>query len=557
MNTLSQAATAARDVITQGSRVETGAEAEYDLVIIGGGITGAGIFHLAANQGLKVLLVEQKDFAWGTSSRSSKMVHGGLRYLASGQWRMTRDAARERESMLTQLPGLVNLMPYIMLHKKGDFPSAALFQRVLTLYDKLAGSKHHKPLSMEKARAWLSELSFDGIAGVSLFADGVTDDARLVLRALQDGVLAGGQLLNYARVTGLIEHEEHKQQVQIKRVCGVRLAFNDPLDNQDLANQNLESQASTSKEYRVKAKCVINATGSWASKLHPLEQGGLRPLRGSHLVLPFERLPVSACLTFYHPQDGRPVYIYPWQGCSVIGTTDLDHHDELNSEPGITQQEVDYLLALVRHFFPKQELSERDVVSCWSGIRPIYCEDETEGKEPSKESREHIIWSKPGLISVTGGKLTSYHLMAKETLDRVRQQFPNLVAGDLNRAPFTQMTQGYADEHLQGYFGYFAPQIAGMANAEMIGISRCQWRELEWSLTNECVVHLDDLLLRRTRIALQLGAEINRYRETILSLCCQYLGWSNTKAETEWQRLGRIMNASYCLPSQQVKEACL
>ncbi|GIU37282.1 glycerol-3-phosphate dehydrogenase/oxidase [Shewanella schlegeliana] len=541
MNTLSQAAKAATDAIIQ--------QAEYDLIIIGGGITGAGIFHLAAEQGAKVLLLEQSDFAWGTSSRSSKMVHGGLRYLATGQWRMTRDAAREREVMLAQLPGLVDLMPYMMLHKRGDFPSAALFQRVLAIYDKLAGSKHHRPLSIEKARTWLSELSFDGINGVSLFADGVTDDARLVLRALQDGVLAGGQALNYAKVTGLIERGENQDNNE--RVSGVRLTLANTLDNQALAG----------KEYSVKAKCVINATGSWAGKLHALQDGSLRPLRGSHLVLPFERLPVSACLTFYHPQDGRPVYIYPWQGCSVIGTTDLDHHDKLESEPGIAQQEVDYLLGLARHYFPKQQLEERDVVSCWSGIRPIYSASQPDrkgkGKDPSKESREHIIWSKPGLISVTGGKLTSYHLMAKETLAQVQQQLPNLFSAELKRAPFSQATQGYADEHLRGYFGHFAPQISEMKNARMIGISRCQWRELEWSLVNESVVHLDDLLLRRTRLALLLGSEINQYREAILSLCCQHLAWSKTKAESEWLRFDQIMNTSYRLPSQQEKRECL
>ncbi|MCG9731506.1 glycerol-3-phosphate dehydrogenase/oxidase [Shewanella sp. Isolate13] len=546
MNTLSQAAKAATDAITQ-------AETEYDLIIIGGGITGAGIFHLAADQGAKVLLVEQNDFAWGTSSRSSKMVHGGLRYLATGQWRMTRDAAREREVMLAQLPGLVDLMPYMMLHKRGDFPSAALFQRVLAIYDRLAGSKHHRPLSMEKARTWLSELSFDGITGVSLFADGVTDDARLVLRALQDGVLAGGQALNYAKVTGFIEREENQDNNE--RVSGVRLAL----------TNTLGSQTSDNTEYSVKAKCVINATGSWAGKLHELQGGGLRPLRGSHLVLPFERLPVSACLTFYHPQDGRPVYIYPWQGCSVIGTTDLDHDGELESEPGIAQQEVDYLLGLARHYFPKQQLEERDVVSCWSGIRPIYSasqpdkkgKDKELSKAPSKESREHIIWSKPGLVSVTGGKLTSYHLMAKDTIERVRQQLPNLFTDELKRAPFSQATQGYADEHLTGCFGYFAPHIAAMENPQMIGFSRCQWRELEWSLANESVVHLDDLLLRRTRLALLLGTEVSRYREAILSLCCQHLAWSKTKAEQEWQRFEQIMNTSYRLPSQQVNRECL
>lgn len=527
MKTLSQAAKEARAEITE-DRGE-----QYDLIIIGGGITGAGIFHLAASQGAKVLLVEQQDFAWGTSSRSSKMVHGGLRYLASGQWKMTRDAARERESMLAELPGLVDLMPYLMLHKQGDFPSAAIFHQVLSVYDKLAGSKHHKPLSMDSAKSWLSELEFDGISGVSLFADGVTDDARLVLRSLQDGVLAGGQALNYAKVNGLIEDGG--------RIRGIDLSIN----ASDLSSRGLDGSS-----HRLMAKCVINATGCWAAELHPLEQGGLRPLRGSHLVLPFERLPVSACITFYHPQDGRPVYIYPWQGCSVIGTTDLDHQGDLDNEPGIAQEEVDYLLGLARHYFPKQGIEEADIISSWSGIRPIF--SESKDKMPSKESREHIIWSKPGLISVTGGKLTSYHLMAKETLEKVSEQLPGLFA-ELKKAPFSQVTQGYADKHLTGYFGHFAPQVAAMDNDDMIGISRCQWRELEWSVANESVVHLDDLLLRRTRLALLLGADISRYREVILSLCCRYLGWSNTKADKEWDRFDEIFNRSYQLPIKKIE----
>ncbi|WP_394389546.1 glycerol-3-phosphate dehydrogenase/oxidase [Shewanella woodyi] len=519
MKTLTQAAREASTAIELG-------DAEYDLIIIGGGITGAGIFHLAASQGAKVLLLEQQDFAWGTSSRSSKMVHGGLRYLASGQWKMTRDAARERESLLAELPGLVELMPYLMLHKRGDFPSAAIFHRVLSVYDKLAGSQHHKPLSIERARSWLSEVAFDEISGVSLFADGVTDDARLVLRSLQDGVLAGGLALNYAKVSGFIEGANG--------ISGVEVSIN-------------EGQ----KRHKVKAKCVINAAGCWADKLHPLAQGGLRPLRGSHLVLPFERLPVSACITFYHPQDGRPVYIYPWQACSVIGTTDLDHHGDLDSEPGIAQEEVDYLLGLTRHYFPKQNIEEGDVISSWSGIRPIF--SESNDKAPSKESREHIIWSKPGLISVTGGKLTSYHLMAKQTLDKVSEQLPELF-DELKRAKFSQSEQGYADKHLSGYFGYFAPQIFAMVNSETIGISRCQWRELEWSVMSEGVTHLDDLLLRRTRLGLQLGAEVIRYREVILQLCCRHLGWSSDEADNEWNRFEQIFNSSYQLPSRQVRE---
>jgi len=513
MKTLSQASTQVRQAIAAGEVLE------YDLVVIGGGITGAGIFHLAASQGLKVLLVEQQDFAWGTSSRSSKMVHGGLRYLAGGQWRMTRDTARQREALLAELPGLVELMPYLMLHRQGDFPSAALFKRVLSIYDKLAGCDHHKPLTLEKAQSWMSDLSFDGITGVSLFADGVTDDARLVLRLLQDGVLAGGQALNYAKVTGLIESENG--------ISGIELELDEG-------------------KHKLSAKCVINATGSWASQLHPLEKGVLRPLRGSHLVLPFERLPVSACITFFHPIDKRPVYIYPWQGCTVIGTTDLDHEQGIESEPGITPTEVDYLLQLARHYFPDKAIGEADVISCWSGIRSIL--SSSTDTAPSKESREHVIWSKPGLVSVTGGKLTGYHLMSKEVLESIKTQFPDLLS-NLKQAKFSQPVTGYADKRLSGYFGHFATSISEMKNNQQIGISRCQWRELEWSVAQESVVHLDDLLLRRTRLGLLLGRGIVRYREQILGLCCQSLNWSQSQAEQEWQRFELIFSKYYSLPN--------
>ncbi|ABV35207.1 FAD dependent oxidoreductase [Shewanella sediminis HAW-EB3] len=518
MKTLTQASIQAREAIVVVKAGELASE--YDLVVIGGGITGAGIFHLAASQGLKVLLVEQQDFAWGTSSRSSKMVHGGLRYLAAGQWRMTRDTARQREALLAELPGLVELMPYMMLHRQGDFPSAALFKRVLSIYDKLAGCDYHKPLTLEKAQTWLTELSFDGVTGVSLFADGVTDDARLVLRLLQDGVLAGGQALNYAKVTGLIESENG--------ISGIELELDEG-------------------KHKIGAKCVINATGSWASQLHPLEKGLLRPLRGSHLVLPFERLPVSACITFFHPIDKRPVYIYPWQGCTVIGTTDLDHDQGIESEPGITRTEVDYLLQLTRNYFPDKEIGEEDVISCWSGIRPIL--SSSTDTAPSKESREHVIWSKPGLISVTGGKLTGFHLMAEEVLESIKTQFPAMMK-DIKQAKFSQPVMGYADKRLIGYFGHFATSISEMKNNQQIGISRCQWRELEWSLLNESVVHLDDLLLRRTRLGLLLGGGIIKYREQILALCCQSLNWSESMAEQEWQRFELIFSTYYSLPNK-------
>ncbi|ROS05365.1 glycerol-3-phosphate dehydrogenase [Sinobacterium caligoides] len=493
----------------------------YDLVVIGGGITAAGVFHLAAAQGLKVLLLEQQDFAWGTSSRSSKMVHGGLRYLASAQWRLTRDSTRQRELLLRELPGLVELMPFMMMHKAGEFPPAPLFHGLLSLYDKLAGCRYHRPLSLDTAKDWLDGFAFDDINAVSLFADGVTDDARLVLRLLQDGVLAGGQALNYAKVSSLTQTGDN--------VSGVRL--------------QLGEQA-----FNVSAHCVINATGSWAAQLHPLSGGQLRPLRGSHLVFPFERLPIPACLSFFHPKDKRPVFAYPWQGSTVIGTTDLDHRQDLAGEPGISRTEIDYLMQLTREFFPGHQLTEKDVISCWSGVRPIFSDGAQQS--PSKESREHHIWSKPGLISVTGGKLTSYHLMAQEVLQQVGEQQPQLRI-KAGHAAFSRPTQGYAEKRLTGYFGHFAPAISAMSGQEKIGVSHYQWRELAWSAEHESVHHLDDLLLRRSRLALLLGRDVLRYRQQILSLCRRALSWSAERADSEWQRFEEIFARHYQLPSKE------
>ncbi|MGF1761461.1 glycerol-3-phosphate dehydrogenase/oxidase, partial [Photobacterium sagamiensis] len=463
---------------------------EFDLVIIGGGITGAGIFHLATAQGLKVLLLEQRDFAWGTSSRSSKMVHGGLRYLATGQWRLTRDAAQERERMIAQLPGLVEVMPYLMLHRKGEFPHPMLFSQVLNVYDKLAKCRHHRALSITQAKDWLPFLNVDQICGVSLFADATTDDARLVLRLLQDGVLAGGAAINYAQVNALMESDGES--------TGVKVQFGD-----------------NPEQYEINAKVVINAAGAWAAKLHPLEQGVLRPLRGSHLVLPFERLPVPACISFFHPEDKRPVFIFPWEGCTVIGTTDLDHDVKLNQEPRINKKEVDYLLTICDRLFPHFQIKANDVISCWSGVRPIFSTDPN--LPPSKEKRDHLIWQKPGLISVSGGKLTTYNLMAQQVLDAAKQQKADLFK-QLTTAQFSQPEHNrYVDKRLHGHFGAFAEHIADMSKKQEIGISRYQWRELEWSLIHECVTHLDDLLLRRTRLGLLLGKSITQYKSLILA----------------------------------------
>ncbi len=276
-------------------------DATFDVVVVGGGITGAGVAREAAGSGLRTLLVEQRDFAWGTSSRSSKMVHGGLRYLGRGHPGLTREALRERERLLAEAPGLVERLPFIMPHRQGRFPGPRLFQLLLRIYDRMAGVRTRRWLPSHEARTWVPGLGGSDLRGASLFLDAVTDDARLVLRVLEEARRDGALCLNYVRAESVRRDDG--------RVSGLVL-------------RDQESDRS----FTVHTPRVINASGAWACDLQrDPAKVRLRPLRGSHLVLPWSRLPVSCAVSLLHPRDRRPVFAFPWSGMTVLGTTDLDH----------------------------------------------------------------------------------------------------------------------------------------------------------------------------------------------------------------------------------------
>jgi glycerol-3-phosphate dehydrogenase len=283
-------------------------EQDWDLVVVGGGIIGAGVLREAARRGLKTLLVEQCDFAWGTSSRSSKMVHGGLRYISHGDIRLTKDSLRERERLLREAPGLIERMGYHFTLRKGQFPGRIPFSILLWLYDTLAGIKNHRYFNKASFASHYQGLNMDGVTGAMYYTDTVTDDARLVLRVLQEAINAGGVALNYSCAQSLVKRDG--------QVAGVVL-------------QDVESGV----QVEVRCKAVINATGAWADRLrnevNPEKR--IRPLRGSHLVLSRHRLPVTDSLSLFHPVDKRPVFVFPWEGTTVVGTTDLDHRGEVDA----------------------------------------------------------------------------------------------------------------------------------------------------------------------------------------------------------------------------------
>lgn len=478
----------------------------WDLIVVGGGITGAGILLEAARRGRKVLLLEQQDFAWGTSSRSSKMVHGGLRYLGMGDIRLTRHSLLERERLLKELPEMVVRHPYIFPIRRGQFPGRWPMKAVLWLYDFLAGIRDHRWLSRDKLCKEIAGLNGDGLVGAMRYTDALTDDSRLVARVLHEACARGAQACNYAEVTKLE-----------KGADGFTVAVKNRLDDTSVT---------------LHADHVINATGAWADRLSGTEKK-VRPQRGSHLFVPQQRLPVDSCLTILHPDDGRPVFVFPWEGVTCIGTTDLDHPQSLDQEPRCTRAEVQYLLKLVNSQFPDVALKDADILSTMAGVRPIIASGK--GLDPSKERRDHAVWESNGVITVSGGKLTTFRLIALDAL---------LAAGLIDAADH-KANQAPRDKQFTARI--FPPHHLGQPLAP-VPEDKALLEQLDWVLQNEMVAHLDDLLLRRTRVGNLRADGGASVLDALRPLCEKHLGWDVQRWQGEVTRYQEIRAQYYGVP---------
>lgn len=529
----------------------------WDMLIIGGGITGAGIAREAARRGLKVLLIEQKDFAWGTSSRSSKMVHGGLRYIASGDYKTTLLSVRERERMLTEASGLVNEMHYVMPHYKGKFPPPWIFNTLLRVYDRLAGKRYFTYFKREAFLSLNPDIKQDKFLGASQFSDAVTDDSRLVMRVLDEAIHDGAHAINYLKAESLITNEQGL-------VVGATLKDTAEADN-------------SAQTYDVYAKVVVSATGAWADTLRmqasaQTEQSfhkQIRPSRGSHLVVSQERLPIQQAYTFLHPADKRAVFVFPWENRTVLGTTDLDHPALDDSEVGITNEEVDYLLAATNDLFNDAALKREDVISTWAGVRPLISEG-GDGKRvsPSKEKRDHSVWLDNNLVTVSGGKLTTFRLIALDVLEKCREVLAldksviqNQTLNDdhvfSNTAPtntkFFTLPKAL-QQRLKGFYGRQLDTLLELAHEDDLAYvtdSNTIWAEIRFAARHEQVIHLDDLLLRRTRLGLILphGAMTPLISARLKQICQQELGWDEQKWQQEAQRYRDLWQRYYHLPA--------
>jgi glycerol-3-phosphate dehydrogenase len=518
--------------------MQSGTAKEWDIIVVGGGITGAGILREAVQRGYKSLLVEQGDFAWGSSSRSSKMVHGGLRYLAAGNLSLTRHALQERESLIRQAPRLVERLGYYFPLYKKRFPPRFAAGILFWLYDRLAGIKDHRRVENSQLQQVFRQLDTSELNGAFYYTDAITDDARLTLRLLQESVREGGFVRNYTKAASLLEDQAC--------VRGVRL-------------EDVES----GQQLTLRSKVIINATGAWADRLGKASIRGMkiRPQRGSHLILSAEKFPVSHAIFLLHPADGRRLFIYPWEGRTVIGTTDIYHPINLDTAASITTDELEYLLTAAQQLFPQRPPAKADVISSWSGVRPII----TSGKsnDPSKASREHKVWVQQGMVSCSGGKLTTFHHMALDVLARAEKFLPTaprISQGRIFRQPCSHGKDILPEDpdrgdRLLGRYGDEAAELLdsapGFERSAIAGTMTCL-AQVRWALRQESVVHLDDLMLRRTRLGLLLENGGDAILEDIRRLFVEIFDWTEDKWQGELARYRNIIRQHYTIPDESL-----
>jgi glycerol-3-phosphate dehydrogenase len=513
-----------------------------DVLVIGGGVTGCGIALDAALRGLSVGLVEQRDFAAGTSSRSSKLVHGGLRYLEQFNFTLVREALRERALLLDRLaPHLVTPLPFLypIVHRIWERPYVGAG---LTLYDTLGGLApsvpRHSHLSKSAALRAFPSLREDTLAGAIRYHDAQVDDARHTLELARTAAAHGASLVSAARVTD-IARDGH-------RVVGARV-----------------TDAMTGEEHDLPARVVVNATGVWAGLTEQLagveNPIRMRPSKGVHIVVPRDRIDASVALIT--KTKTSVLFVLPWGRSWVIGTTDTTWHHGL-SHPSATHADLTYLLdqanaALTSH------LTESDVIGLYAGLRPLV---DTEGLSESEISREHTVRNPvPGLVTIAGGKYTTYRVMAEDAVDACG---PDLFPGrpdllpesttstmpligaaepdDVLRESATHAAAAFIDaahlDRLAHRYGRLLPELLDVVAADPVlaqevpGGAGTLGVEIVHAASHEGALHIDDVLTRRTRLYLEAGDRGLVAARHAARLMGDALGWDDDTRSREVSR---------------------
>jgi glycerol-3-phosphate dehydrogenase len=496
--------TRARDI----QRLRTEAPV-FDLLIVGGGITGAAVAREAATRGLKVLLVEKNDFASGTSSRSSKLVHGGVRYLEQLEFGLVMESTRERAVLWENAPQLVHPLAFLFpAYRESRVPLWKLGAG-LWIYDMLAmfrAPSLHKTYLRERCRKEEPALRSEGLSGAIFYWDGATDDSLITLANIVD-----------ARAEGA---------VALPRVSAEEFRLSGP--HGEAPHGVILKDLVAGESFEVRCRSLVLAGGPWTDPL--LARTGLRfprlmaTTRGSHIVVPAAKLPAKHAIVMTHPEDGRVLFTIPWGDFSVVGTTDL--FDKGSPEKvAITSEEVDYLIESAHAYFPRHKLSRSDVVSTWSGLRPLIAPDDS--ASASQISREHHLeWRDEGVVVIAGGKLTTHREMAEQTVDTLLKRSSSWTR-PLGQGFRRSVTSTRAFPRIRMPLeGTEKPAPLGESEASRLTLENL--REICETLS---VMSLEDLLVRRTEIFYKEPHNGWLLLPKLKAVLCESLGWS----EDDWR----------------------
>ncbi len=516
---------------TRQENIERLAQEEFDLLVIGGGITGVGIARDAALRGLRVALVEKGDFASGTSSRSTRLVHGGIRYLEYGEFKLVFEACSERRSLRKIAPRLVRPLPFLYPLYHGEKPVAWKLRIGMVLYDALSlfrNVQRHRWMSAAEVQRREPVVAGRGLVSAARYYDAQVDDARLTLLTARAAHLHGAVLANYARAAGLLKAGGRVVGAQVVDELGGR-------------------------EVEVRAHVVVSAAGVWVDEVLELDQGHQQPLtrptKGIHLVIPRARLNSQHAVIFNVPRDGRHIFLIPWGEFALIGTTDTDYQGDLDN-PAATRDDVDYLLEATQHTFPGAAIGYADVISTFAGLRPLVF---SPGK-PSAVSRAHAIVESPsGLITITGGKLTIHRLMAKQVTDCVQKKlaqefgvhahYPCRTQEPLDGARIAHLSTGGIDEavdrHLLEAYGGEAAWVLAYAEENPTLGERIVpglpylMAEVLYAMQHEMAPTLCDVLIRRTHVIYEARDGGLSRAHDVAEWMARRLGWNATEAERQ------------------------
>ncbi|RIX50950.1 glycerol-3-phosphate dehydrogenase/oxidase [Paenibacillus nanensis] len=527
----------------------------YDVLIIGGGITGAGIALDARKRGMNTALIEMQDFAGGTSSRSTKLVHGGLRYLKQFEVKMVAEVGKERAVVYENGPHVTTPEWMLLPFYKGGTFGAFSTSIGLRVYDFLAGVKREerrKMLSKEETLGKEPLLRKQGLKGGGYYVEYRTDDARLTIEVMKKAVEAGANAVNYVKAEELLYDGG--------RLAGV-----------------IARDAISGKTYQIRARKVVNATGPWVDTLRELDRSKagktLRLTKGVHLVFDGARFPLRQAI-YFDTSDGRMVFAIPRDGKTYFGTTDTDYEGD-TAHPRMSAEDRDYLLAAGNHMFPELKLTADDVESSWAGLRPLIYE---EGKSPSEVSRRDEIFVSPsGMLTIAGGKLTGYRKMAETVTDLLAKELQSEGRGPFAPCSTRTLPISGGDVGGSGRFPAFVRQMT--EQGERMGLSpkiaellvrrygsnvsaiydriqaRRDWEiphglpvelyaALLYGIEEEMVVKPVDFFIRRTGAMFFDIEWVKRWKKGVIGCMADYLKYSDEQLQNDEEELERELQSA-------------